>query len=237
MKMIAVWYLCCSSRSSARICACVVTSIAVVGSSAISRRGLHDSAIAIIARCRRPPDNCHEYASIRCSGIEMPTSRNNSTVIARACVAADDGRPGVVQHDRLDDLRAHRVHRAECRHRLLRDQRDLGAAQGAHQAAARRQAGQVDRSWLPWRYRISPPVMRPGRIDQLQDRAHRYALAAAAFADDADDLAGEYVEAHAIDRAHRAFVHAERHAQVAHPQQRFSGCRDRRHRAGRRPPG
>ena len=28
MKMIAVWYLCCNSRSSARICACVVTSIA-----------------------------------------------------------------------------------------------------------------------------------------------------------------------------------------------------------------
>ena len=43
-----------------RICACVVTSIAVVGSSAMSNRGLHDSAMAIIARCRRPPDNCQE---------------------------------------------------------------------------------------------------------------------------------------------------------------------------------
>ena len=60
MKMIAVWYLCCNSRSSARICACVVTSIAVVGSSAISSRGLQDSAMAIIARCRSPPDNCQE---------------------------------------------------------------------------------------------------------------------------------------------------------------------------------
>ena len=60
MKMIAVWYLCCSSRSNARICACVVTSIAVVGSSAISSRGLQDSAMAIIARCRNPPDNCQE---------------------------------------------------------------------------------------------------------------------------------------------------------------------------------
>ena len=76
-----------------------------------------------------------------------------------------------------------------------------------------------------------------GRIDQLQDGPHRHALAAAAFADDADDLAGEHVEAHAVDRAHRAFVQAERHAQVAHAQQRFSGCRDRRHRAGHRPPG
>ena len=60
MKMIAVSYLRCSSRSSARICAWVVTSIAVVGSSAISRRGLQDSAIAIIARWRSPPENCQE---------------------------------------------------------------------------------------------------------------------------------------------------------------------------------
>src|SRR5215472_7137502 len=60
IKMIAVSYLRCSSRNRARICACVVTSIAVVGSSAISRRGLQQSAIAIIARCRTPPDSCQE---------------------------------------------------------------------------------------------------------------------------------------------------------------------------------
>ena len=60
-----------------------------------------------------------------------------------------------------------------------------------------------------------------GRFDQLQDRLHRDALAAAAFADDADDLAGEHVEAHAIDRAHRALVQLERDAQIAHPQQRL----------------
>ena len=40
---------------------------------------------------------------------------------------------------------ADRVHRAERGHRLLRDQRDLGAAQVAHQPAARRQAREVDR--------------------------------------------------------------------------------------------
>ena len=148
-----------------------------------------------------------------------------------------------VQHDRLDDLRAHRVHRTERRHRLLRDQRDLRAAQVAHQAAARRQAREVDR-----RCTLAIHDLAAGdasrRIDQLQDRPHRDALAAAALADDADHLAGEHVEAHAIDRAHRAFVQTERHAQIAHAQQRFrvhrgtvSGCRDRRHRAGRRPPG
>ena len=60
MKMMAVLYFCLRSRSSASTCACVVTSIAVVGSSAISRRGLQDSAMAIIARWRRPPESCQE---------------------------------------------------------------------------------------------------------------------------------------------------------------------------------
>ena len=46
-----------SRRSSSRIWAWIVTSSAVVGSSAISSAGSHDSAIAIIARCRMPPLN------------------------------------------------------------------------------------------------------------------------------------------------------------------------------------
>jgi hypothetical protein len=40
-----------------RIWACTVTSSAVVGSSAMSSRGSLTSAIAIIARCRIPPEN------------------------------------------------------------------------------------------------------------------------------------------------------------------------------------
>ena len=46
-----------SARSSSRICAWIVTSSAVVGSSAISSFGEHDSAIAIITRWRMPPEN------------------------------------------------------------------------------------------------------------------------------------------------------------------------------------
>ncbi len=45
-----------SSFISSRICACTVTSSAVVGSSAISSFGSELSAIAIITRCRMPPD-------------------------------------------------------------------------------------------------------------------------------------------------------------------------------------
>ena len=47
-------------RISSRICACVVTSSAVVGSSAIRMRGSAASASAIITRWRSPPDSSNE---------------------------------------------------------------------------------------------------------------------------------------------------------------------------------
>ena len=46
-----------SSSSTDRICAWIVTSSAVVGSSASSTRGSQVSAIAIITRWRNPPDS------------------------------------------------------------------------------------------------------------------------------------------------------------------------------------
>src|SRR5262249_60806659 len=53
----------------------------------------------------------------------------------------------LVQLERLDDLLAHRVDRAERRHRLLRDQRDLGAADRPQLGALRREPGQNDRGY------------------------------------------------------------------------------------------
>ena len=47
----------CRSEIRSRICACTVTSSAVVGSSAISSSGSLTRAIAIITRCRMPPEN------------------------------------------------------------------------------------------------------------------------------------------------------------------------------------
>jgi hypothetical protein len=46
-----------SSMIRSRICAWIVTSSAVVGSSAMRTSGSHESAIAIIARWRMPPEN------------------------------------------------------------------------------------------------------------------------------------------------------------------------------------
>ncbi len=48
---------CCRSRRSSMICAWVVTSSAVVASSAISNFGDAASAIAIITRWRMPPES------------------------------------------------------------------------------------------------------------------------------------------------------------------------------------
>ncbi len=70
--------------SSSRICACTVTSSAVVGSSAISSLGSLASAIAIITRWRMPPENSCGYWSTRRSGSGIPTIVSSSTTRLRA---------------------------------------------------------------------------------------------------------------------------------------------------------
>ena len=57
IQIIAIRSVARSSDISARICACTVVSSAVVGSSAMSRWGSQDSAMAIIARWHMPPEN------------------------------------------------------------------------------------------------------------------------------------------------------------------------------------
>ena len=57
MRMTAAPVFSFSSSISLRTCAWMVTSSAVVGSSAISSFGLQASAMAIITRWRMPPEN------------------------------------------------------------------------------------------------------------------------------------------------------------------------------------
>src|SRR5881628_861101 len=66
----------CKSRISPKMRSCMITSRAVVGSSAMIRSGLQASAIAIIARCFIPPENSCGYPSDR--SAVMPTSLNSS---------------------------------------------------------------------------------------------------------------------------------------------------------------
>ena len=78
---------CVSSRAAFRtstIWAWMVTSSAVVGSSATSTLGSFAIAIAIIARWRMPPENSCGYWSTRRSAYGTPTTSSSSTVRLRA---------------------------------------------------------------------------------------------------------------------------------------------------------
>src|SRR4030095_16660851 len=98
-RMMAIPRSRCSFRSRSRICAWVVTSSAVVGSSAISRRGSQERETAIIAR--------------------SPASR---------LLLADR----MVQENRLDELRANRMHGAERGHGFLKHKTDVSPANRTH---------------------------------------------------------------------------------------------------------
>ena len=58
MNSTDIWCFFCSAAMRSRICFWIVTSSAVVGSSAISSFGSQAIAIAIITRCCWPPDIC-----------------------------------------------------------------------------------------------------------------------------------------------------------------------------------
>ena len=76
----------CRSFSRRRICAWIVTSSAVVGSSAIRKSGSDASVMAIMTRCFWPPERRNGYSSMRCSGSGMPTRASHSIALARAAV-------------------------------------------------------------------------------------------------------------------------------------------------------
>ena len=71
-----------SSISSSRISRWVTTSSAVVGSSMITICGSRARAIAIITRCRMPPDSWCGWLPSR--SAVMPTMASSSAALARA---------------------------------------------------------------------------------------------------------------------------------------------------------
>ena len=62
----------------------MVTSSAVVGSSAIRSSGFVDSAIAIMTRWRIPPESSCGYCLARRLGSEIPTRRKTSIARSKA---------------------------------------------------------------------------------------------------------------------------------------------------------
>jgi len=193
-----------------------VTSIAVVGSSAIRSRGR---------------ESHRDHGALPQPARELPRVGVDARLGHRDADAAEqiDGHPArfapgeprsgpsplaLVEPERLGDLIADRVDGAEGRHRLLGNQRDLGAPNGAHRGALRREPGQVDGRG---RILTKEDLARDdptGRLDDLQDGLHGHALPAPALADDSDHLAGTNIEAHAVDRPHDALVEEKMDPQI-----------------------
>ena len=120
---------------------------------------------------------------------------------------------GLVCAQLLGDLPADGVDRRERRHRILKDHRDLGAADRADLVS--RQLQQV------------PPLVEHMSLDhgvrvadQPHHRQHRDGLAGAGLTDDPDHFARRDRERDAVDRAHESLLGTERDAEVLNLEQR-----------------
>ena len=118
-----------------------------------------------------------------------------------------------MQTDGFDDLVPDRMNRAERSHGLLWDQRDLAAPDLPHLGALGVQFRQVDglgRAILggaPEQHAAADDFAR--RLDDAEQRLHSHAFAAAALADDTEDLAGVDIQRDAVDRLHHPLIHEE----------------------------
>ena len=113
----------------------MVTSSAVVGSSASTSAGLHSSARAMPTRCFMPPLSSCGNCRSRAAGSVMPTRPSSSTTRASAPLPADL----LVPDQDLAELRADGEHRVERGGRVLEHHRDAPAAQRGHRGERQRQ--------------------------------------------------------------------------------------------------
>ena len=185
------------SRTSRSITfACVVTSSAVVGSSAIQEsRDSHASAIAIITRWRIPPENS-------CGYWGETVGRRGDADLGQGAdrpLAGLGARDGVVLPDRFDELELDRLHRVEGAERILEDHssfppRTLRRTSSSAPASSR----------LPGR--IEPPPTRPGASEQAEVAEGERRLPGARLADDRDAVTPPDLERRAIDGSNDAAV-------------------------------
>ena len=123
------------SRSSSRICAWIVTSSAVVGSSAIRRRGRHAMRwrSSRAGACRLTDDaDIHRRGARR-----RKCARDQAARSLAARVAA--WRKSLMQAKRFADLVADRQDGVKRRHRVLKHHRDIAAADRAQVSLRRAQ--------------------------------------------------------------------------------------------------
>ena len=206
----------------------MVTSSAVVGSSAISSLGLQAIAMAIITRWFMPPESWCGKAFSRVSGAGMPTWSSSSMARARraarpmlvwSCSTSVSWKPTVKQGLRLD-IGSWKII-------------DISAPM-----IARRWRGvSASRSWPAKRKRSARDGS--GRRQKAHHRQHGHRFAGAGLPDDRQHLARHRRSATRCPRRGNADGGREFDGQIFDLQQRHrvrtSSAWDRARRAGRRP--
>ena len=130
----------------------------------------------------------------------------------------------LVQFHHFRNLPANRMQRIQRGHRLLKDHRDLAAADAAHLHALGVELDDIDRfgaALLPAKNDLALDDFARRGLDQLHDRMRRDALATAAFAHDAQRLPVRQAEADTLDRLHHPLVGEEMRLQIADFQDRL----------------
>ena len=203
------------SRIRSRIWAWMVTSSAVVGSSAMSSSGSQASAIAIITRWAMPPRHLVRErleAPLRVRDADHPQQLEGP--LARGLAASSCGGSRAPRRSGGRRRRTGFSDEVGCWKIIeIRSPRSLRISS----------LGSLSRS-SPSNM-TSPASIAPGRRDEAHDRQRRHALAAARLADQAHDLA-------AVDRGSRcrstartdAVAGLERRAQALDLEQRPSPC-------------
>ena len=190
----------CSRFSRSRICAWIVTSSAVVGSSAIRKSGSAASVIAIITRCFCPPREPERVLVDAPLGLRNADAPQPFDRLGARRIAAQRR----VRLDRLDDLVADPHHRVQAGRRLLEDHADPAAAHGAHLRLPAARARRCRST--------SHVALRDAAVvgQQAHQRQRGHALAAARFADQREGFAALDGQRQAVDRLQQAGVGVER---------------------------
>ena len=162
----------CSSVSRSRMRFWIVTSSALVGSSATRSFGCGSTASPMSTRCSIPPESWCGYESYTRRGSARPTrSKRVEDRFALCARSVDAG-----EHCGLVRLRPDRAHRVERVRGVLRHEPDLAAAQRTEAGFGQREdLGAVEGDLAAWR--------RPPARQQPQHRAGDRRLARTRFAD------------------------------------------------------
>ena len=200
----------------ARIWACVVTSRAVVGSSAISRSGLFSNAMAIMTRWRMPPDSSCGYdfqPGLRLGDADRRQHARGERSQARSCGTRS----------------CSRMASAICSPTLITGLREV-IGSWKIMAMSRPRIWRISPPLIVSRSRplnrTSPDSSRVFAVRQADHRQARDRLAGTGLADDAQHPPALDAERHAVHRVHEPVRGTELHLQVLHFQQRHASPND-----------